>query len=271
MKMNVRNLFAGVGIAFVILLATGIGQAAVVSYSGGTYSQNFNTLITSGTGQPWANDTVTPTLQGWNLYTTAGADVTTYSAGAGTSATGSFYSFGTGTSTERALGGVGSGSFSGYIALAIQNTTGGSLGEFTVSFNGEQWRNGGNASLAQQTMVLEYGFGATFATVSSWTAPGGNFNWASPVTAATAASVDGNAAGLVSSRGGTITGLNWTDTQTLWIRWAEINDTGNDHGLAIDDFTITAVPEPTNIALGIFASGLLAFSGARAWGKKLKH
>jgi len=33
---------------------------------------------------------------------------------------------------------------------------------------------------------------------------------------------------------------------------------------------VVPVPEPTNIALGIFAVGLLAFSGVRAWRKKLK-
>jgi hypothetical protein len=37
-----------------------------------------------------------------------------------------------------------------------------------------------------------------------------------------------------------------------------------------DNFQITAVPEPTTIALGIFAAGLLAFSGARALRKKAK-
>ncbi len=37
-----------------------------------------------------------------------------------------------------------------------------------------------------------------------------------------------------------------------------------------DNFSIEVVPEPTNIALGIFAAGLLAFSGARALKKKLK-
>ena len=143
----------------------------------------------------------------------------------------------------------------GYIAVAVQNVTGGTLSQFTVSFNGEQWRNSGNPSLAQQTMVLEYGFGTTFAAVSSWTTPGGNFDWASPVATATAGAVDGNAAGLVNNRGGTVTGLSWADTDTLWIRWIERNDSDNDHGLAIDDFSITAVPEPTTWA-GLIFGGL---------------
>jgi hypothetical protein len=42
---------------------------------------------------------------------------------------------------------------------------------------------------------------------------------------------------------------------TLWIRWVERNDNGNDHGLAIDDFSFSAsrsvtpgvIPEPASL------------------------
>ncbi|HEY0549698.1 MAG TPA: PEP-CTERM sorting domain-containing protein [Verrucomicrobiae bacterium] len=43
--------------------------------------------------------------------------------------------------------------------------------------------------------------------------------------------------------------------------------TGNNR---FDNFAIEAVPEPTTIALGIFAAGLVGFSGLRALRKKLK-
>lgn len=238
----------------------GLASAASgqISYVGGTYSQNFDTLITTGVNQTWTNNS---TLTGWHLFRrTAAADatptaITLYNAADGTNNTGSFISFGTGTATDRALGGTASGgayfgspasgAVAGWIAVAFQNDTGETLTNFTVAFNGEQWRNGGNTTA--QTMVLEYGFGATFNTVGSWTAPGGNFDWTSVVNTATAAGVDGNAAGLVPGRGGTISNLTWTPGQVLWIRWIENNDAGNDHGLAIDNFSF--VPTPGAAAL----------------------
>jgi hypothetical protein len=241
--------------------------SADISYSGGDYSQNFDSLISSGTSQPWSNDS---TLQGWHLFRQDGVNppvaITTYNAGDGGSNAGSFYSFGTSGAMERALGGVasggtyfgspGAGTVAGWMAVSFNNATGGTLSEFTVSFNGEQWRNGGNTT--PHTMVLEYGIGATFASVASWTAPGGNFDWTSPVATSTAAAVDGNSAGLVAGRGGTISNLSWANGQTLWIRWIENNDVGNDHGLAIDDFSFSAVPEPNT---GLLLAGLL-FAGA---------
>lgn len=210
-----------------------------VSFTG-TYTQNFNTLSATGTTNAWSNGS---TVEGWYLYVQPSTAVTNYIASTGTSTTGGFYSFGS-AAADRALGGIGSnalaasGSVAGWIALAATNSTGQSLSEFTLSFNGEQWRNGGNTTA--HTMVLEYGFGTDFTTVTTWTAPGGTFNWTSPVATATAAQVDGNGAGLVSGRGGTVTGLNWSAGTTLWIRWVERNESGNDHGLAIDDLTLTA-------------------------------
>jgi hypothetical protein len=113
--------------------------------------------------------------------------------------------------------------------------------------------------VTRSSMVLEYGFGNSFGAVASWTAPGGNFDWTSPLATATAAAVDGNVAGLVAGRGGTLNTLNWSNSSTLWIRWIENNDAGNDRGLAIDNFSLaavsstTAVPEPSDFMGSVLA------------------
>jgi hypothetical protein len=186
------------------------------------------------------------TLNGWSLFNFLNVPIATYNAGTGSSSAGSFYSFGATDVAERALGGVASGgayfgspasgAVAGYIAFAATNTSAATLTSFTLGFDGEQWRNGGNTTA--QAMVLEYGFGTSFDAVT-WNAPGGAFDWTSPVATGTAAAVDGNTAGLVGSRGGSISGLNWTTGQTLWIRWTERNDFGNDHGLGIDNFSLS--------------------------------
>lgn len=232
-----------------------------------TYSQSFDGLATAGTANAWVNDS---TLAGWSAFTWLNAPVATYAAGNGSNTTGAFYSFGTGA--DRAWGGLGSGgtyfgspaqaSVAGYIALALVNGSAVAYDSFTISFSGEQWRNGGNATA--QSMVLEYGFGNSFTTVTAWTAPGGNFTWTAPVATATAATVDGNVAGLVANRGGTV-GTNWAPGDTLWVRWIENNDSGNDHGLAIDNlsFSVTAVPEPGTYALLLAGLGVVGFLARR--------
>jgi len=215
----------------------------------GAYSQNFDTLPTSGSTLAWSNNS---TLSGWSLYRqpATGTAITTIDAGTGSSTTGSFYSFGvlgSGPLTDRALGGLASGgtyfggpligAAAGWIALGLTNDTGAEIGTLSLGYDSEQWRDGGNTS--PQTMTLEYGFGNSFTTVPTWTAPGGSFDFTSPIHTATAAALDGNAASnRTSGLGGTLNNLGWTAGNTLWVRWVESNDAGNDHALAIDNVQI---------------------------------
>jgi hypothetical protein len=223
------------------------GTVAAISFFG-SYAQNFDSLALSGTNVAWSNGS---TLPGWYLFRqpVQGTAITAYSASDGSSNSGSFYSYGAGSSGERALGGLGSGgtyfgspasgNIAGWIAFAATNETGADIGSITLAFDGEQWRNGGNTSA--QAMVLEYGFGDSFDAVTAWSAPGGSFDWTSPVATSTAAAVDGNVAGKVAGRGGVLNSLDWNPGETIWIRWVERNDSGNDHGLAIDNVSF-AVP-----------------------------
>jgi hypothetical protein len=271
-----KNLFAlsvaAAAIGVIAVPTQAKASVGVPSVDAFSYTQNFDSLATTGTANLWTNDS---TLQGWSLFTSSGSDITAYSTGNGSSNTGNFYSFGTTGSTDRALGGVGSGgayfgtpapasgAVAGYIAVAFQNNSSSALNNFTVGFNGEQWRNGGNTSA--QPMVLEYGYGSSFATVSSWTAPGGNFDWNSPVATVTAAALDGNAApNSVLGLGGTVA-TTWGAGDTLWIRWVERNDVGLDHGLAIDNltFSVSPVPEPATYVLLLAGLGMMGAMARR--------
>ncbi len=230
---------------------------AAINYSGDAYSQNFDSLAGSGS-IAWTNDS---TLSGWSLFRrpAPGTAITSITGGAGSSNAGAFYSFGLGDG-DQALGGVGSGgtywgspstgNVAGWMAVALTNGTGSSIDAFTLNFDGEQWRDGGNTNT--QNMVLEYGFGSSFDSISAWTAPGGNFDFVSPSTTGPAGARDGNdPANRVADLGGEITGINWTSGDTLWLRWIEDNNTGNDHGLAIDNFelsTETVVEPPVDNA-----------------------
>ena len=259
-----------------VLLSLALGALASTSAHAGltvdsasyTYSQSFDSLATTGTTNAWANDS---TIAGWSLFNVFNATVPSYIADNGNSNAGAFRSFGTTGSTERALGGVASagtyyggapsGTTAGYITVAFTNTTGADLSGFTLGYNGEQWRNGGNTSA--QSLTLQYGIGDSFDTVTTWVSPGGNFDFTSVVNGATAAVVDGNGAGLVTGLGGTQS-LSWADGATLWVRWTDLNDIGNDHGLAIDNVNLSvvaAVPEPQSYALllaGLACVGFIA-------------
>lgn len=228
-----------------------MGQSALaaVNFTGSAYQQDFNLLPTGGATVAWTNDS---TLPGWSIFKQPepGTPIPTIAAGTGSSNTGAIYSFG--DSDERAFGGVGSGnanyyngaatnSVAAWISLALTNSTGSAIDSPTITFDGEQWRNGGNAGA--QTMVFEYGLGSSFETVPSWTAPGGTFDFASPVTGTAASPLNGNdPANRVADLGGALTGLAWPNGETLWLRWVERNDAGNDHGLAIDDLEFSAGP-----------------------------
>ena len=162
------------------------------------------------------------------------------------------------------FGSPATGAIAGWIAVAFSNATGADINQVNLRYDGEQWRNGGNTTA--QAMVMEYGFGAGFTAVVAWTAAGAAFDFTSPVATAIAAAVDGNAAGLVATIGGSLTlGSSWANGSNLWIRWVERNDVGNDHGLALDNFSLTsadaAVPEPGTLSTAGLA--LLAAIGLR--------
>jgi len=243
-----KNLIFSKGLLMLILMGCTFSNFAQISIPSGafTYNQNFITLANTGTAVAWSNNV---TLVGWHLFNKTPAAITTYEQGTGSSSAGAFLSYGTASSSERSLGGLASGgayfgspssgAVAGWIAIGFTNNTGSTITSFNISFDGEQWRNGGNTTA--QSMVLEHGIGASFTTVSTWTAPGGNFDWTSPVATATPAAVDGNVAGKVTGKGGTISGLMWATGTTLWIRWIENNDVGNDHGLSIDDFNLNTL------------------------------
>ena len=155
-------------------------------------TENFDTLASAGTGIAWADNS---TIPGW--YSTR----TAYNSGTGSSNTGALYSFGvagTNPVTDRALGSVASGGTGTvFQAARLTNNTGGAITSLDVSYTGEQWRNGGNATA--HTLTFQYQVAAPGRhhrrqhSGDGWTTvPALSFT--GPVAGATAATLDGNAA-----------------------------------------------------------------------------
>ena len=84
------------------VVAAPVAPLAAISLTGGVYAQDFDTLVNSGTS--------TSVPDGW-VFAEAGTNAnTTYTAGTGSGTAGDTYSFGAISSTERAFGGLQSGS-----------------------------------------------------------------------------------------------------------------------------------------------------------------
>ena len=80
---------------------------------------------------------------------------------------------------------------------------------------------------------------------------------------------DGRFDYTVNTRNNTLGVFSGDNPNGGWTLYFGDESSGNVSTLESWQVDITAVPEPINIALGIFAAGLIAFSGGRALRKKL--
>ena len=93
-----------------------------------------------------------------------------------------------------------------------------------------------------------------------------SLDFVAPVTGSVGA-LNGNDSANRVAINNSIAGINLADTSTIWFRWVGADATGNDYGLGVDDFVITAitpVPEPAEWGL-ICAVGLLGVCGLHTW------
>ena len=220
--------------------SSALTNGGVMMTLGSPITENFDTLATSGTANPWTDNS---TIVGWySQFTATPANPTTYRADAGGSNTGAIYSWGTGTATERAFGSVASATPGDiYNAVKLTNSTGSTITSLSISYNGEQWRNGGNTSAQQldfQYQVVSPGTITDANTPSTGWLDFDTLDFVSPTVGATAAALDGNAAANRTAKSGTLT-VTVNNGQEIWLRWKDTNDAGNDHGLGIDDLSVT--------------------------------
>jgi autotransporter-associated beta strand protein len=241
----------------------------------GAYTQDFNGLIATGTV---ANSFVAtagtqaaiPALSGWSGTKVAGTGTTAtaFTAGNGSANSGFLYSFGTTGSNERALGVIASGTNIFAFGAAFVNNSGHTVNSATIRFTAEFWRS---STAVKNTLPFAYG-------LSGGTATATNYLTDPSLTAATALDIvgpdpvasndllNGNVVPNRQEISVLLENLNWTAGTTLFIRWTDTNDGGNDAGLAVDDFFISegVYVDPTDVSRGsannVFAPA--SFSGA---------
>src|SRR3954470_2551217 len=231
-------------------LDTGTGSISLTTL-GSPVTENFDTL---GNTANSTTNTALPT--GWYITETGGGarDNEQYGVDPGSSTTGDVYSYGAAASTERALGELRSGTLIPLFGAKFTNNTGATITSLDVSYTGKQWRFGGVHSTVADRLDFQYSLDATDLSTGTYLdANALDFN--PPVIAGTAGALDGNAAANRTAISSTITGLSIPNGATFFIRFNDVDATGADDGLAVDDFSITAnvtgaSPTPTATATG---------------------
>ncbi len=249
MKKPVLKIFSLITIVAVMLVAlptqSALSAGAIsLTTLGGTYTQNFNTLATSGT-------TNTSLPLGWDLSEsgTSTRNNSAYAASTGSDNAGDVYSFGAIANIERAYGGLRSGTLVPIFGANFSNDTGSTITSLVVSYTGEQWRAGVINRGAADRLDFQLSTNATSLTAGIYV-DYDNLDLNSPNINAATNTLDGNTAGNRATISFTITGLNIPNGASFWIRWTDFDISSSDDGLGVDDFSLTPMgvtldPAPT--------------------------
>lgn len=192
---------------------------------GTSETENFNSLAISGTSSSLPI--------GWFLNETDNNADNIYRTGTGSSNTGDSYSFG--VDADRALGGLCTNSLVPSFGAKFKNQTGGSLTNLAVEFTGETWRIG--SSNRSDQLDFQYSLDAT--SISDAGATWADFDgldYINPGQATGSGSLQHSS--LISD---TIAYINIPSGGIIYFRWIDVNVSGNDDGMSIDDFSITPI------------------------------
>ncbi len=273
-KSTFFNVFyGGIVVIATVLSFQANGQISINKFTT-SYTQNFDGLPASGTGT-WVSGTFY--FPGWLLSRTI-PTTTTLLTGTGSSNAGGLYSFGAAGSTDRALGAVSSGNAAvGEFAwgLLVQNNTGSTITALNISFTGEQWRSS-STSAPQQATTFWYGTNSDATKFELFSKSDAGWikvpelEFYGPVYFSSPGTVNGN---LPENRKFLTASIpvNIPNGHYFMLRWKDLNDPYDDHGLAIDDFSMTwstaATSGPTilPVELARFTAKLVAGGVGLNW------
>jgi hypothetical protein len=242
-------------LGLILMGFVGMGQTYSLTGSNPVYTQNFDGLPTTvSPGVAWTDNT---TLPNWYL-TRSGTAPFNIIGGTGSSNTGALYSFASASApTDRALGSVSSATPSTLnYGINFTNNSPNTINSITVNYTGEQWRDGGAATPVAQTLSFSYKVNAAAVNDAGFTGVSA-LDFVTPTFTNTGSGValDGNASANRTVKNATFT-VSVPVGSTIFIRWQDINDTGNDHGLAVDDLSITFDNAPLPITLISFKANI---------------
>ena len=119
--------------------------------------------------------------------------------------------------------------------VKITNSLSETVSSVSVAYTGEQWRNGGNTTAHK--LDFTYQKNAASITTGTWIDVNA-IDFTGPIETATASALDGNLTANRTTLSNTIT-VSILPGETIWLRWMDVDDSGNDHGLGVDDLSVT--------------------------------
>lgn len=229
MNLKIRTQFVLCAMLLLFLSTEDFAQISITSPAF-SVTEDFSTLASSGTSS------TVPT--GWAFLETGTNANTIYTAGTGSSNAGDTYSFGLSGDSERAFGGLQSGSLTPTIGVSFTNNSGNTINSFDITYTGETWRVGG--SNRSDGIQFQYSTNATSLNTGTWTSVAAldYFNPGFPTSPQSGSMIH---SALISS---TISGLSIANGTTFWLRWISVDVSGSDDGLAVDDFTLSNIVVP---------------------------
>jgi autotransporter-associated beta strand protein len=230
-----------------LLSATFASAQTPISYTGGTYSENFDGLpTTTQTGYfpgVVGSQLPIPGVEGWAGAKVGGGGTgnVNFVADAGGGNSGAMYSYGAAGSTERALGALASGTHAVGFGAEFVNNAANPITSVTISFTAESWRV---AQSVQNVLSFFYGFGGGSITASNYVSslsmiPATQLDAIGSPSAGAAAATNGNDPAHRVEVTYTISGISWQPGQSLFICWRDRDDGGADGGTGIDDFSLS--------------------------------
>ena len=201
------------------------------------YTQNFDSFGINNV--PWKNNV---TLTGWYLLR-ENTMTTNLVANDGLSSFITFYNYGSVADPDRALGSI-AGIGSNFYGLRFSNSTFLTITNVIINYTGEQWRVSNIADMGVDKFQLFFRVGVAGAgfladTINAgWTAVSAlDFNSPKNPGGEPQGQLNGNEPGNRVSISGNIP-IYLAPGQEIWLRWFDTDDTGGDHGLAIDDLSV---------------------------------
>jgi hypothetical protein len=227
---------------------------AQISYNGGIYTQDFDTLQSGTIYTPYTNFPA-----GWTISSTynSGSYVWTTVTNGFSNNYGKYCFSSSAGDPDKSIGLIIGSTGPAYLGASFRNTSGVTLTAFTLSYCVKQWRKGAVSS-NDQAIPFSYSLDATSLTSGTFASvPALNMHSIQDGDGV-AAALNGNAISNRQVVAGTVSGLSWLPNRDLWIRWSGVAYSFSAaHALAIDDLSFRAVPE---LQISPVTPGTLRFS-----------
>lgn len=232
--------------------------------SGVNFSENFNTLATSGSNNQLPN--------GFEFAFNESPGNLTYSGDNGSSTTGDTYSYGSTGNSDRALGEMTSSTAQSTVGACFTNNTNHAITSFLISYTGEQWRlAAADANIDRLDFQYSTSAGATLTSGTYIDVDGLDFS--SPNNSSVGTLNGNSAANRTVFDPLAITPATPIQPEsTFYVRWRPvlIAGTNTNDGLAVDDFSIGVTLAP-GVAGDYNSNGVVDAGDYAAWRKRLNQ